>query len=83
MLDGAKDQALKIESSTAAVTELSASIQQVAENAIEATKVAREVQRRGHRAVDRMDQIRAPVEERGGESTSSARAASASATSSR
>jgi methyl-accepting chemotaxis protein len=42
MLGGAKDQAQKIESSTAAVTELSSSIQQVAENAIEATKVAKE-----------------------------------------
>jgi methyl-accepting chemotaxis protein len=42
MLSGAKDQAQKIESSTAAVTELSSSIQQVAENALQATKVARE-----------------------------------------
>ena len=42
MLGSAKDQAQKIESSTAAVTELSSSIQQVAENAIEATKVAKE-----------------------------------------
>ena len=42
MLGGAKDQATRIESSTAAVTELSSSIQQVAENATQATKVARE-----------------------------------------
>ena len=42
MLGGASDQAAKIESSTAAVTELSSSIQQVAENAVQATKVARE-----------------------------------------
>ncbi len=42
MLSGASDQAAKIESSTAAVTELSSSIQQVAENAVQATKVARE-----------------------------------------
>jgi methyl-accepting chemotaxis protein len=42
MLGGASDQAQKIESSTAAVTELSSSIQQVAENAVQATKVARE-----------------------------------------
>ena len=40
MLDGLRDQTLKIESSTTAVTELSASIQQVASNAVEATKVA-------------------------------------------
>jgi methyl-accepting chemotaxis protein len=42
MLGGASDQAQKIESSTAAVTELSSSIQQVAENAVQATKVAKE-----------------------------------------
>jgi methyl-accepting chemotaxis protein len=42
MLSGASDQAQKIESSTAAVTELSSSIQQVAENAVQATKVAQE-----------------------------------------
>ncbi len=42
MLGGAKDQATRIESSTAAVTELSSSIQQVAENATQATKVAKE-----------------------------------------
>jgi methyl-accepting chemotaxis protein len=40
MLGGASDQAQRIESSTAAVTELSSSIQQVAENAMQATKVA-------------------------------------------
>jgi methyl-accepting chemotaxis protein len=42
MLGGASDQAQKIVSSTAAVTELSSSIQQVAENAVQATKVAKE-----------------------------------------
>jgi methyl-accepting chemotaxis protein len=41
MLGGASDQATKIESSTAAVTELSSSIQQVAENAMQATRVAK------------------------------------------
>jgi methyl-accepting chemotaxis protein len=41
MLGGASDQAQKIESSTAAVTELSSSIQQVAENAVQATRVAK------------------------------------------
>jgi|GEM_PF-6255102 len=40
MLSGATDQAQRIESSTAAVTELSSSIQQVAEGAMRATKVA-------------------------------------------
>jgi methyl-accepting chemotaxis protein len=42
MLGGAKDQAARIESSTAAVTELSSSIQTVAENAMQATKVTKE-----------------------------------------
>jgi methyl-accepting chemotaxis protein len=42
MLGGASDQATKIESSTAAVTELSSSIQQVAENAMQATRVAKD-----------------------------------------
>jgi methyl-accepting chemotaxis protein len=41
MLGGASDQATRIESSTAAVTELSSSIQQVAENAVQATQVAK------------------------------------------
>jgi methyl-accepting chemotaxis protein len=42
MLGGAKDQAARIESSTAAVTELSSSIQTVADNAMQATKVTKE-----------------------------------------
>ncbi|MGZ3406756.1 MAG: cache domain-containing protein, partial [Polyangia bacterium] len=42
MLGGAKDQATRIESSTAAVTELSSSIQTVADNAMQATRVAQE-----------------------------------------
>ena len=63
MLDGLRDQTLKIESSTAAVTELSASIQQVAANAVEATKVAEKSNVAVHAAVDRMQQIRGSVEE--------------------
>ncbi len=63
MLDGLRDQTLKIESSTAAVTELSASIQQVAANAVEATKVAEKSNLAVHAAVDRMQQIRGAVEE--------------------
>ena len=63
MLDGLRDQTLKIESSTAAVTELSASIQQVAANAVEATKVAEKSNVAVHAAVDRMQQIRGAVEE--------------------
>jgi methyl-accepting chemotaxis protein len=42
MLGGAKDQAARIESSTAAVTELSSSIQTVADNAMQANKVTKE-----------------------------------------
>ncbi|HLU69069.1 MAG TPA: HAMP domain-containing methyl-accepting chemotaxis protein [Kofleriaceae bacterium] len=63
MLDGLRDQTLKIESSTAAVTELSASIQQVASNAVEATKVAEKSNVAVLAAVDRMQQIRGSVEE--------------------
>ena len=63
MLEGLRDQTLKIESSTAAVTELSASIQQVAANAVEATKVAEKSNVAVHAAVDRMQQIRGSVEE--------------------
>jgi len=63
MLEGLRDQTLKIESSTAAVTELSASIQQVAANAVEATKVAEKSNIAVHAAVDRMQQIRGSVEE--------------------
>jgi methyl-accepting chemotaxis protein len=63
MLEGAKDQAVKIESSTAAVTELSTSIQQVAANATEATKVARQSNESVASAISSMNQIRHTVEE--------------------
>lgn len=63
MLDGAQEQAVKTESSTAAVTELSASIQQVAENATEATRVARSSGDAVSKAIDRMNDIRATVDE--------------------
>ena len=65
MLDGAKTQAVKIENSTAAVTELSASIQQVAENAGEATKVAQKSGSAAENAIRRLEQIRTTVEEAG------------------
>ncbi len=65
MLEGAKDQALKIESTTAAVTELSASIQSVATNAIEATKVAQQSGEAAKDAIKRMADIRHTVEEAG------------------
>ena len=63
MLGGLKDQTLKIESSTTAVTELSASIQQVAGNAAQATDVAEQSSTAVNDAVNRMDQIRASVED--------------------
>jgi methyl-accepting chemotaxis protein len=63
MLEGAKDQAVKIEGSTAAVTELSASIQQVAAHAIEATKVARQSNEAVGAAIGSMNQIRRTVED--------------------
>jgi len=66
MLDGLKDQTFKIESSTAAVTELSASIQQVASNAAEATKAAESSNVAVSSAVDRMQQIRHSVEDAAG-----------------
>ena len=65
MLDGAKTQAVKIENSTAAVTELSASIQQVAENASEATKVAQKSGAAVGDAIRSLGQIRHTVEEAG------------------
>ena len=65
MLEGAKTQAVKIENSTAAVTELSASIQQVAENASEATKVAQKSGEAVGDAIRRLGQIRHTVEEAG------------------
>ena len=61
MLSGLKDQTLKIESSTTAVTELSASIQTVAGNAKEATSVAEQSSVAVTSAVQRMESIRAAV----------------------
>ena len=63
MLEGAKDQAVKIEGSTAAVTELSTSIQQVASNAIEATKVAKQSNEAVGQAIESMAHIRQTVDE--------------------
>lgn len=63
MLSGIKDQSLKIESSTAAITELSASIQQVAENAAQANDDAEKSNVAVSSAVQRMEQIRAAVDE--------------------
>jgi len=63
MLSGLKDQTLKVESSTTAVTELSASIQQVAGNAARATDVAEQSSHAVTSAVTRMDQIRAAVDD--------------------
>jgi methyl-accepting chemotaxis protein len=63
MLEGAKDQALKIESSTAAVTELSSSIQVVAANAMSATKVANESNVQVGSAMESMHSIRRTVED--------------------
>jgi methyl-accepting chemotaxis protein len=61
MLSGLKDQTLKIESSTTAVTELSASIQTVAGNAAQATAVAEQSSTAVTSAVQRMESIRAAV----------------------
>jgi methyl-accepting chemotaxis protein len=61
MLSGLKDQTLKIESSTTAVTELSASIQTVAGNAAQATNVAEQSSEAVTSAVQRMESIRAAV----------------------
>jgi methyl-accepting chemotaxis protein len=63
MLSGIKDQTLKIETSTTAVTELSASIQHVATNAGKATEVAEGSSKEVTSAVQRMEQIRASVED--------------------
>jgi methyl-accepting chemotaxis protein len=63
MLDGAKEQAVKISNSTAAVTELSSSIQQVAENAAEATRTAKQSGEAVTRAIQRLQQIRSVVED--------------------
>jgi len=61
MLSGLKDQTLKIESSTTAVTEMSASIQTVAGNAAQATQVAEQSSTAVTSAVQRMESIRAAV----------------------
>ncbi len=63
MLSGIKDQSVKIESSTAAITELSASIQQVAENAAQANEDAEKSNVAVHAAVQRLEQIRAAVDD--------------------
>jgi methyl-accepting chemotaxis protein len=63
MLSGLKDQTLKIEGSSAAVTELSASIQHVATNAGKATEVAEGSSKDVTSAVQRIEQIRAAVED--------------------
>ncbi|MBN2191898.1 MAG: HAMP domain-containing protein [Polyangiaceae bacterium] len=66
MLDGAKEQAGKIANSTAAATELSSSIQQVAENAAEATRTARQSGEAVQRAIRRLQEIRRAVEDAAG-----------------
>jgi methyl-accepting chemotaxis protein len=63
MLDGAKEQAGKISGSTAAVTELSSSIQQVAENAAAATRTAKQTGAAVSDAIARLSQIRKTVED--------------------
>ncbi|MEZ4226333.1 MAG: methyl-accepting chemotaxis protein [Polyangiaceae bacterium] len=63
MLDGSKEQAGRITSSTAAVTELSSSIQQVAENAAEATRTAKQSGEAVTRAIARLSLIRKTVED--------------------
>ena len=65
MLDGAKEQAIKIENSTAAVTELSSSIQQVADNAMQTTKVAKSTGSSVNQAVSTMNEIKNTVEDVG------------------
>ena len=62
MLGGLKDQTFKIEGSASAITELSASIQQVAANAAEATDVAEKSNLAVKSAVAAMDAIRGSVE---------------------
>jgi methyl-accepting chemotaxis protein len=63
MLGGASDQATKIESSTAAVTEMSSSIQTVAENAAQATRVAQESGDALARGIKRLNDIETIVQE--------------------
>lgn len=63
MLEGAKEQASRVSGSTAAVTELSSSIQQVAENAAAATRTAKQSGAAVTDAIARLSQIRRTVEE--------------------
>jgi methyl-accepting chemotaxis protein len=63
MLGGAKDQAARIESSTAAVTELSSSIQTVADNAMQAQKVAQEAGSRAEGGIAGMHKMRTSFED--------------------
>jgi methyl-accepting chemotaxis protein len=63
MLGGAKDQAARIESSTAAVTELSSSIQTVADNAMQAQRVAQEAGSRAEGGIAGMHKMRASFED--------------------
>ncbi|HEY2748475.1 MAG TPA: HAMP domain-containing methyl-accepting chemotaxis protein [Polyangia bacterium] len=63
MLGGAKDQAARIESSTAAVTELSSSIQTVADNAMQAQKVAEEAGSRAEGGIAGMHKMRSSFED--------------------
>ena len=63
MLSGAKDQASRIESSTAAVTELSSSIQTVADNAMQAQRVAQEAGGKAEGGIAGMHKMRASFED--------------------
>ena len=63
MLSGAKDQASRIESSTAAVTELSSSIQTVADNAMQAQRVAQEAGSRAEGGIAGMHKMRSSFED--------------------
>ena len=63
MLGGAKDQASRIESSTAAVTELSSSIQTVADNAMQAQRVAEEAGSRAEGGIAGMHKMRSSFED--------------------
>lgn len=66
MHDGAREQAIKISNSTAAVTELSSSIQQVAENAAEATRTAQQSGAAVQHAIRRLREIRRAVDDAAG-----------------
>jgi methyl-accepting chemotaxis protein len=63
MLGGAKDQAARIESSTAAVTELSSSIQTVADNAMQATRVAKDAGDNAERGIASMGRLHSSFED--------------------